>query len=670
MWRWHADSLSNDSTFFFMYMMNCASANPDVESIAKNFMRNPNGGAVALVGNQIFAGPTNGLRLEEAVFELMFTSDNLSLGAVTTIPRQVYAFPTSSYPWWTYLNSILYGDPCIRIWEGTPQSLDVSAPSSMTLGDSVCTVTVEDGGAGVEGAVVVLAGGHGEYGAAVTDASGTAEVGFRPRGTGEVEVVVTCDGYLPEEGGLSVTGSGGRLYVSSVSIDDEDGGTHMGNGDGEAGWGERVGLGVGVANGGTGSVSDVSCTLSPVTGCSLEVDIEFTGPAEDPPVYIGGACMTPPSIPFGLSVNEEALGRCTRDFGEEDACWVWLDSRGWHVRLNANGDSGFAYRCSLEVHGEIAGYIPGHLEPGDELIAGDGYFLFTGELSENDFEEGFDFQSGHDGGVTVHDGSEAYGSIGSAEVMRFFDVEFASGRGEDLPAWFEVVMEDGGGNEWVDWLPVTVGDGCLRVERFSGFGHAPYDFTIGVRNTGGGGLTGVAGTARAVTGIVILDSTSAYGDLAAGEYADGSEDEYTYAGPAGSAVIEIEFRDAFGRSWLDTVYERSVDAPGGLTYAVGDGYIDLRWDVSEDDLLSHYEVYRADDAYGAGGGVVGIVEGHSRFVDYDVDYEEDYYYKVRAVDVMGNTAPGAESEVWSGAPYLDGFPAEIRGAAWSSPVSG
>ncbi len=665
MWRWQVDSLSNDSTFFFMYMMNCASANPDVESIAKNFIRNPAGGAVALIGNQVFAAPRNGLALEQSFFEMLFGSDNVTLGVVSTIPRQLYALPSRNYPWWTYLNSILYGDPCIRLWEAKPGSLEVTGAGTMALGDSLYDVTVEDGAAGVEGAVVVLAGRHGEYGAALTDAAGRASVRFRPRGTGDVDLVVSRDGYLPYEGRIAVGGSGGRLYVSGVTIDDSEGGAHAGNGDGEAGWGERVGLGVGVANGGSGTLAGVQGVLRPVAGCSLSVDVEFSG--ADPPIYVGAAGWSPSSSPFALGVGAGVLGRFTRDLGEEEGCWIWLDSMGWHVRLEGTGADGFAYRCSIEVYGDVTGHRAVHLEAGDGLTCTGGSLVFAGGLGDNDFEDGFDFQSGYEAGVVVHDGRVDFGDVGSGEVVGSFDVEFTGGPGIGPSVWFELALSDAGGGAWREWLPVVPADGMPSVEVFSGFGGFPYDFTIGIRNVGKGGLSGLVGTVRGLGGITIVDSVSSYGDLAGGAYAAG--DGYSHGGFLDEPVVEIEIRDAFDRVWRDTVYERDVDAPGDLTYSVGAGFVELAWEPSEDERLDHYEIYRSDGK--AGSGPAGIVRGHSRFVDYDVDGEEEYVYTLVARDDMGNASdetPG--THVWGGAPYLPGFPVEIRGAAWSSPAAG
>ncbi|MFZ1947577.1 MAG: FG-GAP-like repeat-containing protein, partial [bacterium] len=48
-----------------------------------------------------------------------------------------------------------------------------------------------------------------------------------------------------------------------------------------------------------------------------------------------------------------------------------------------------------------------------------------------------------------------------------------------------------------------------------------------------------------------------------------------------------------------------------------------------------------------------------------------YHYYVRGRDAMGNVSAASETlEAWTGAPYVAGWPAELRGAVFSSPVAG
>ncbi|MFH1312329.1 MAG: FG-GAP-like repeat-containing protein, partial [Candidatus Eisenbacteria bacterium] len=98
--------------------------------------------------------------------------------------------------------------------------------------------------------------------------------------------------------------------------------------------------------------------------------------------------------------------------------------------------------------------------------------------------------------------------------------------------------------------------------------------------------------------------------------------------------------------------------------------VELSWDASGDSLLYGYDVYRSDELAGSYS-MIGMVDGYSRYVDDGLLHEESYYYYVSARDSMGNTsAPSETLEVWTGPPCLTGWPAELRGAAPSSPVSG
>jgi hypothetical protein len=96
----------------------------------------------------------------------------------------------------------------------------------------------------------------------------------------------------------------------------------------------------------------------------------------------------------------------------------------------------------------------------------------------------------------------------------------------------------------------------------------------------------------------------------------------------------------------------------------------LSWASSSDSLLRGYDIYRGA-SYGGSYELVGMVDGHSRYVDEGLLSEEDYYYYVCVRDRMGNvSAPSETAEVWTGAPYMPGWPGELRGASFPSPVVG
>jgi hypothetical protein len=129
---------------------------------------------------------------------------------------------------------------------------------------------------------------------------------------------------------------------------------------------------------------------------------------------------------------------------------------------------------------------------------------------------------------------------------------------------------------------------------------------------------------------------------------------------------EFVIEDAYGRQWRDTVEVRALAAVTGLEGQAGDDYLILSWAPSADSLLQGYDLYRASTL----GGVyemAGMIDGYARYVDEGLQPEDDYYYYVCARDSMGNlSAPSETVEVWTGAPYLTGWPAGTMNAVPSA----
>ncbi len=662
--RFQIASLSNDTAFCFIYMMNCSSSDPRVESVAKAFLKDPDGGAFAVQGNSALAFPSTGLPMEQDFFRLIFSEGRPSVGVVSSIYRVPYLWGDDVVRWWMYLNYILDGDPVVRLWVDEPGEFEVVHGGSLSVGDSLVVVEVRDGGVGVEGAVVVLEGGYGEYGVGVSGVGGIAEVGFRPLGVGVVRMYVSGDGYRVYEDSLEVVG-GGRCYVSSVEVDDGDG--WVGNGDGVAGWGERVGLGVGLRNGGVGDIGGVWGKLREVEGCSLWVYVEIDSGVVDSLVNIGSGSRHPDGNPFGLGVERWVMGRGLGGVGEEVGCWIWLDGMGWHVRFVGDGGE-HAYRCSLGVYGGMVGVSGYGLEVGDSLVVDVGVSI-SGGLGVGDYEDGIDMEVGLGGMVEVLVDSVYYGVVGGSEEVGWYEVGFDSVGGMDgVGVWFELEMGDSIGSRWSDWVWVEVEDGELVLERlrYDGGGDS-LGLYCGVRNVGGGGLVGVEGRLRGLWGVEVLDSVSWYGDIGGGSYSEG--DGYGVREYGDSVRYELELVDGYGRRWLDTLGVRDVGVVSGLVGEVGSDYVDLSWGCS-DSLVDGYDIYRSDD-YSGGYSLVGMVDGYRRYKDVGLVSEEDYYYYVEGRDGDGNLSEPSETLcVWTGSPQLPGFPIELRGAAFPSPVAG
>jgi WD40 repeat protein len=407
-------------------------------------------------------------------------------------------------------------------------------------------------------------------------------------------------------------------------------------------------------------------TVSAIEGCSVFVDVELDGSYQDSLMYLGRDRRHPETMPFGVVVGDEVLGRSRWDLGEEEGCWLWVDGMGWHLRVLGTGDSLLAYRCSLEVHGEIRGYKPVSVEAGDGLVVGGDYIVLEGEVLVGDYEDGFDFLSGAGMGVVLHDSSESYGSVGSEEVVRYYDVEFTGVTGDRVGAWFEIEIEDDGSGLWYDWFRVLVHDGILDGERveLQGLVGDSLGVVYGVRNVGSGGLKGIVGTLRGISGVLVEDSLSVYGDLGSRGYGEG--DGYVVRMTGGDIEFEVELVDAYGREWVERVEVRDPVGASGLRYICGSDYLELWWSSGGDSLFLGYDIYRSED-YGGPYVLAGMVDGYARYVDGGLLSEEDYYYYICVRDSMGNVSAASETlEAWTGSPYQAGWPVGPGNVMYSS----
>jgi hypothetical protein len=537
----------------------------------------------------------------------------------------------------------------------------------MQLSDSVYVVDVQDVGVPVEGAVVVLMGDRGEYGVGVTGSDGLATVNYRPKGLGWVDLVVNGEDYFVYEDSMEVVGAGGLCYVSSVSVD--DGGGWVGNGDGEAGWGERVGLGVGLVNGGSGTLTGVGCDLSVVSGCSLFVSIAIDDSIRnDSLIYVGSESVKPGSMPFGLSLNEEVLGRGLGSQGNELGCWLWLDGMGWHVRFIGEGDP-HTYACSLSIFGDLLGYSGYMVESSDTVALEGSMVVFEGLLGVGDYEDGVDLVLSDSAGVEVYVSHVDYGSVGSSEVVGWYDVGFGGGGvGDELGIWFEAEISDDGVGSWRDWFRLLIHDGEVVGERieFTPLGGDTIGVVYGLRNVGSGGLEGLEGRLRGLSGVEVTDSVSVYGAMSSGGYGEG--DGFKARELGGPVVYEFYTFDGYGRSWVDTVDVRTVSGISTLRHRLMRETVELSWEMSGDSLLYGYDIYRSDESAGSYS-MIGMVEGYSRYVDDGLLTEESYYYYVCARDSMGNVSVPSETlEVWTGPPCLTGWPVTTTNVIPSSTV--
>ncbi|MBM3324900.1 MAG: T9SS type A sorting domain-containing protein, partial [Calditrichaeota bacterium] len=148
----------------------------------------------------------------------------------------------------------ILGDPETHLWLGTPQTLEVAAPSSVGMGERYVEVTVTSQGSPVENAVVTIRGTSWNLQSTVlTDENGNAMIPITIEGSPPLQLTVWKAGYLPENRDVSFASGPLELSIFSASF--------TGGGDVLPNPGEIVNLALTVGNLGA-SASGVQAVLT------------------------------------------------------------------------------------------------------------------------------------------------------------------------------------------------------------------------------------------------------------------------------------------------------------------------------------------------------------------------------------------------------------------------
>jgi hypothetical protein len=190
--------------------------------IAEAFVRNPNGGGVAFVGNSRYGWYVPGSATEASshfdryFFRSLFTQNHYKLGDCFSDHKND-AYDDDDYSEYIFTELTLLGDPELPIWTAEPAELSVTHPSSIPLSAFIdFPVHVTSGGSPVSDATVCLWKGSEVYEMAQTDASGSTSFWFYASSLGALQVTVTKRNYAPYEGQSSVIQTTGPYALGIV----------------------------------------------------------------------------------------------------------------------------------------------------------------------------------------------------------------------------------------------------------------------------------------------------------------------------------------------------------------------------------------------------------------------------------------------------------------------
>ena len=196
-----AQNATNGYHTFIAWADSCLTNDFQVEdSMGEDLLKNPNGGAVAYVGNTRFSWIGLGDDYQREFFKQLKSIRHLSL-----LNDSRFNLPNN----WVYFKWIkfalnLLGDPEMPLWVGKPNAMKVTHPAKISKTNQHVLVKVTtSSGAAIPDAVVGFAMGD-WVASAITDATGQADLHITPPATGSMEVVVTAQDYIPYSGTMLV----------------------------------------------------------------------------------------------------------------------------------------------------------------------------------------------------------------------------------------------------------------------------------------------------------------------------------------------------------------------------------------------------------------------------------------------------------------------------------
>ncbi|MFR2070820.1 MAG: C25 family cysteine peptidase [Bacteroides nordii] len=247
------DLLSNGNYNQIVMSGGCTPADITKDCVAEHFLNNPNGGAVAFIGNTDIGRSGEYTQFQRFCNELYKTSSSATKRYDLSILHTKASGSLST----GNCSLHLFGDPEMQVWTGIPQNLNVSVtPSSIQNGSATITVTINNL-PNSQTAMVCLQKGDEVY-TVRTMQNGTQSFTISPKTTGVVDVTITSHNFRPFEMtipvGISPTAV---LHVSDLTYDDDKTGESNGNNDKQLDAGEKIELSVTLKNEG-GAVSGVA----------------------------------------------------------------------------------------------------------------------------------------------------------------------------------------------------------------------------------------------------------------------------------------------------------------------------------------------------------------------------------------------------------------------------
>lgn len=679
-------AMTNGGKRGIMFDLNCHLSDVGVECMNEHFILNSNGGLIAPLGCTHYDFPHVGQYYLGEFCRLMFQTELSRVGELNGAHKLPFIYESisdmSAFRWST-LTYMLMGDPEMAVWTENPDSMVVAHAGTVSLAGESYLVQVTDGVSPVQGARVCFwKEDSDDYARGITDASGQVTLDLKPSSLGTASLVVTRQNFYPAVDSVVVVGSGPRVFISSVEIDDDASGSSAGNGDGVWDAGETIEVTITLENGGDQAAQSVQAALGLPSGSLLTGTVEVDGASDPALVRIGRDGLSPAAIPFTVNLSGDSLwGKPLIPACADTAVYLWEDAGGWHLRCEG-GLGIHAFAGTLSTDGEIQNAAPFALEPGDAILLGS-TLTFACGVDTTECEDGFDFLLADSFYVDVVDTTQDYGQIDAgSSVARTFVVRADGTTRDQYQARFLLDISEGARGQWVDGLRLEVAAPILE-DHFHTLDDAAHGNGNGIPETGdtvlvtcylvnlgSAGALGVDGTLRSIADAVVLDSTVVFGDVAAGAMVVAPATFSVYCADS-LPRVELELVDDYGSIWREDWELVPAAVPASLkAETAGPGKIHITWDPVEEEDLSGYNVYGLKEGAGPWARLSGrVTDGFAYFHHSGLDPVSRYWYKVTSVDTSGNESAYSDFVYcWTNPAELAGWPQFTLNQIYGSPA--
>lgn len=370
-----ADNLHNGiENPFVIYALNCASAGFHYSCLMERLIQNPNGGAAMAIGSVEAAFPVTSNNYQQEFFSQLYCNTETRAGKLVALSRVPWLGSTGTNytDRWTYENYTLLGDPAMPLWTSLPTPLAVTAPAGLGLGPQVVPVTVTDGGAPVEGAIVTLAKDGENYETGVTDALGQVSLNLHALSVGQAEVVVTGKNLHQTRTLIPVTAGSAYLAVSAVTVVDDGSLGSIGNGNGLIEAGETVALGTILSETGGGGASGITGLATSLSGGVVAVGGVVSYPDVGPGGSVAGdtpyLLQVDPNLPDGtplavtFQINSTAGVQSTPWEGKILAPELEVVGVDWDDSIFGNGNDLLDHSERVTISFEAKNYGAGRAD--------------------------------------------------------------------------------------------------------------------------------------------------------------------------------------------------------------------------------------------------------------------------------------------------------------------